>query len=313
MPPKRQSTRTKRKIHDSDLNDEEWEEEKKLSRGNSHQNSHQNQSRPKSMNMLLLGRNQLGNDSLISEQSRIEESYDFSHLTLKKDHIHRPIWITPNGIIILEAFSPIYQQAYDFLVAIAEPVARPEFVHRYLLTPYSLYAAVAVSIDTESIIQVLNRLCKTEVPAVVEDFIRASTATFGKAKLVLKDNVYHVESAFPDVLRKLLKNPEIAACRLVDDSSSTTDGFTRYTVAQEIESNLKIARTGEEIDQAGNQADSIEGLVRPDADEEDDVAEDVIAGTTAGKSRHIAAFKVAREKVEVSEISFYFIVSSNII
>lgn len=51
-------------------------------------------------------------------------------------------------------------QAYDFLVAISEPVARPEFVHEYKLTPYSLYAAVAVSIDTETIIKVLNRLSK---------------------------------------------------------------------------------------------------------------------------------------------------------
>lgn len=51
-------------------------------------------------------------------------------------------------------------QAYDFLVAIAEPVSRPEFVHEYKLTPYSLYAAVAVSIDTDSIIKVLNRLSK---------------------------------------------------------------------------------------------------------------------------------------------------------
>lgn len=51
-------------------------------------------------------------------------------------------------------------KAYDFLVAIAEPVSRPEFVHEYKLTPYSLYAAVAVSIDTDSIIKVLNRLSK---------------------------------------------------------------------------------------------------------------------------------------------------------
>lgn len=57
-------------------------------------------------------------------------------------------------------FTTKCRQAYDFLVAIAEPVSRPEFVHEYKLTPYSLYAAVAVSIDTESIVRVLNRLSK---------------------------------------------------------------------------------------------------------------------------------------------------------
>ena len=49
-----------------------------------------------------------------------------------------------------QAFSPLYAQAYDFLVAVAEPLSRPEMVHEYKLTKHSLYAAVAVSIDTEA-------------------------------------------------------------------------------------------------------------------------------------------------------------------
>lgn len=81
-----------------------------------------------------------------------------------------------------------YAQAYDFLVAISEPVARPEFVHEYKLTPYSLYAAVAVSIDTESIVAVLTRLSKCVLPPKVVDFIVKCTKNYGKAKLVLKHN-----------------------------------------------------------------------------------------------------------------------------
>jgi len=49
---------------------------------------------------------------------------DFSSLPLKKDHFARPLWVSPEGHIFLESFSPIYQQAYDFLIAIAEPVSR---------------------------------------------------------------------------------------------------------------------------------------------------------------------------------------------
>ena len=50
---------------------------------------------------------------------------DFSHLHLKQDHASRPLWISPDdGHIILEGFSPIAEQAMDFLVAIAEPVSR---------------------------------------------------------------------------------------------------------------------------------------------------------------------------------------------
>eukprot|EP00568_Trieres_chinensis_P014439 CAMPEP_0183323818 /NCGR_PEP_ID=MMETSP0160_2-20130417/75417_1 /TAXON_ID=2839 ORGANISM="Odontella Sinensis, Strain Grunow 1884" /NCGR_SAMPLE_ID=MMETSP0160_2 /ASSEMBLY_ACC=CAM_ASM_000250 /LENGTH=121 /DNA_ID=CAMNT_0025491255 /DNA_START=15 /DNA_END=377 /DNA_ORIENTATION=- len=58
---------------------------------------------------------------------------DFSDLELKPDHQSRPCWTTPTGRIYLEAFHELYTQAYDFLVAIAEPVARPEFLHEYKL------------------------------------------------------------------------------------------------------------------------------------------------------------------------------------
>lgn len=61
-------------------------------------------------------------DSLVSH---IFQEQDFSWLHLKPDHTSRPLWISPeDGHIILEAFSPIAEQAQDFLVAISEPVSR---------------------------------------------------------------------------------------------------------------------------------------------------------------------------------------------
>lgn len=49
---------------------------------------------------------------------------DCSFLKLKRDHQNRPLWLSPEGSIFLEAFSPLMEQAQDFLVAIAEPVSR---------------------------------------------------------------------------------------------------------------------------------------------------------------------------------------------
>ena len=49
---------------------------------------------------------------------------DFSKLELKADHFNRPMWVCADGRIFLETFSPLYKQAYDFLIAIAEPVCR---------------------------------------------------------------------------------------------------------------------------------------------------------------------------------------------
>jgi DNA excision repair protein ERCC-3 len=191
---------------------------------------------------------------------------DFSNLQLKPDHIQRPCWVCPDGCIYLEAFHDLYVSAYDFLVAIAEPVARPEFIHQYKVTPYSLYAAVATNITTESIISVLQRLSKNAVPSSVMKFIRDCTSKYGKAKLVLKHNKFFVESEYPEVLRELLRDPTIAQARVVvqDDTDVVNPdvvvdehGFITTKKAEEMKENLHVLREPDEDsedEEASNQA-----------------------------------------------------------
>ncbi|KAH6777555.1 DNA repair helicase XPB1-like protein [Perilla frutescens var. hirtella] len=160
---------------------------------------------------------------------------DFSKLELKPDHMNRPLWACADGRIFLETFSSLYKQAYDFLIAIAEPVCRPESMHEYNLTPHSLYAAVSVGLETETIISVLNKLSKTKLPKEMIDFIHNSTANYGKVKLVLKKNKYSVESPFPEVLKTLLKDEVIGRARISSEGSRGDDGFTVGKSAGEIE------------------------------------------------------------------------------
>ncbi|KAI3710796.1 hypothetical protein L2E82_40590 [Cichorium intybus] len=157
---------------------------------------------------------------------------DFTKLELKADHVNRPLWACADGRIFLETFSPLYKQAYDFLIAIAEPVCRPESMHEYNLTPHSLYAAVSVGLETETIIAVLNKLSKTKLPKEMIDFIHASTANYGKVKLVLKKNRYLVESPFPEVLKRLLSDEVISRARI---SSEGDEGFAVSRSVGEIE------------------------------------------------------------------------------
>ena len=181
---------------------------------------------------------------LMELPSSSDSTADFSHSALKKDHYQRPCWTCPDGIIYLEAFHDLYTQAYDFLVAIAEPVSRPEHLHEYKLTPYSLYAAVATNIETDRIIAVLERLSKNKLPKSVSKFITDCTQKYGKAKLVLKHNRFYVESEFPAVLRELLRDPTIAQARVHEDASATVDehGFVMQSKAEEMKENLEIVR-----------------------------------------------------------------------
>ncbi|XP_042455667.1 general transcription and DNA repair factor IIH helicase subunit XPB1-like isoform X1 [Zingiber officinale] len=162
---------------------------------------------------------------------------DFTQLELKPDHVNRPLWACADGRIILETFSPLYKQAYDFLIAIAEPVCRPESMHEYNLTPHSLYAAVSVGLETETIVSVLNKLSKTKLPSEIIDFIHGSTANYGKVKLVLKKNRYFVESPFPEVLKRLRKDNVISKAQInFEDSHGVhEDLLNRAELATTIE------------------------------------------------------------------------------
>ncbi|XP_007182915.2 general transcription and DNA repair factor IIH helicase subunit XPB isoform X1 [Balaenoptera acutorostrata] len=147
-------------------------------------------------------------------------------MPLKGDHTSRPLWVAPDGHIFLEAFSPVYKYAQDFLVAIAEPVCRPTHVHEYKLTAYSLYAAVSVGLQTSDITEYLRKLSKTGVPDGIIQFIKLCTVSYGKVKLVLKHNRYFVESSHPDVIQHLLQDPMIRECRLRNSEGEATEIIT---------------------------------------------------------------------------------------
>ncbi|XP_008788735.2 general transcription and DNA repair factor IIH helicase subunit XPB1 [Phoenix dactylifera] len=190
------------------------------------------------------------------EEERDTKKRDFTKLELKPDHANRPLWACADGRIFLETFSSLYKQAYDFLIAIAEPVCRPESMHEYNLTPHSLYAAVSVGLETETIISVLNKLSKTKLPREMIDFIHASTANYGKVKLVLKKNRYFVESPFPEVLKTLLRDEGIARARITPENSQGGEAFTISRTAGEIEGGHEELLNGAEFAAAAEEKET---------------------------------------------------------
>jgi len=209
---------------------------------------------------------------------------DYSYLSLKPDHDNRPLWIDPmKGRIILESFSPLAKQAQDFLTTIAEPLSRPTFLHEYSLTPHSLYAAVAVGLGPEDIINVLDRLSKTPVPDNIRHFIIKCTKSFGKVKLVLKNTKYFVESSDPEILQRLLKDEVIGPLRVgIEDAIITTVAPTLGGLV--IPGTMNAAGVQQSTDQRGTErAKEGEGVTQEDIfatlneDDDDDDLEAVQA------------------------------------
>ncbi|XP_078259371.1 general transcription and DNA repair factor IIH helicase/translocase subunit XPB [Rhinoraja longicauda] len=219
-----------------------------------------------------------------------------SLMTLKDDHSSRPLWVAPDGHIFLEAFSPVYKYAQDFLVAIAEPVCRPTHTHEYKLTAYSLYAAVSVGLQTSDIIEYLQKLSKTSIPDGIMQFIKLCTVSYGKLKLVLKHNRYFVESTYPDVIQKVLQDKVIKQCRLrtVEGDETelimgTVSSKSAMLMPKSTQNNgaASTSRSGEPVTPKPDvPADLFEFYEQMDKDEEEE------------EEQHTVSFEVKQEMIE---------------
>merc|ERR1719225_192947 len=225
-----------------------------------------------------------------------------SQMELRPDHASRPLWVAPNGHIFLEAFSPVYRHAHDFLIAISEPVCRPEHIHEYKLTSYSLYAAVSVGLQTRDIIEYLSRLSKCTLPQGILSYIELCTVSYGKVKLVLKHNRYFVESNHPETLQLLLKDPVIQECRLKPDEQQGGDLIEEEQGKTDLPSYLKgdTKTNGGAGEKEKEDTPSALGAVPEDISEfyskidQEDEEED-----ETKESRKVVSFEVNQEKLEV--------------
>lgn len=225
----------------------------------------------------------------VGEGEAEEGMRDFSKLKLRPDHEMRPVWVSADRRILLETFSPIYKQAYDFLVAIAEPVSRPELVHEYRLTAYALYAAVSVGLDSESIVRALRKLCKTELPPQIPKFIRDCTKTYGKAKLVLKSGKHLIQTQYEDVLQVFANDRTISKMRVRNKNNNN--------VAEETEGDGIVLAGG---DAAVSDRGTLNALTKAiqDNDEDDEYIRNALMVAGQTRKQKVYEFEVKGEEVE---------------
>lgn len=115
-------------------------------------------------------------------------------LVLKPGGERRPLWVLPQGRILMESFvecsktggevyeeiapfvlpgSTLWGGLASFLSAIAEPVSRTQHMQEYQMTDYSIYSAVSMDLSVEYILETLDKLSKTVLPDSTVAFVRA--------------------------------------------------------------------------------------------------------------------------------------------
>lgn len=215
-----------------------------------------------------------------TQQSFLFGNKDFHEMSLKKDHENRPLWLDARVAagsgkgpkITLEYFAPNAAKATDLLTTIAEPVSRPAHFHEWRITEHSLYAALSVGLKGEDIINALDKFSKTSVPDEIREFVHRNTLTYGKVRMVLRENRFWVESEDEEVIYRLLADPTIASCKA--QGAEVEEGVvqTRGTVIQgtaQAKGLTQTANQGPEIPRDDPTAER-ERMIAALRDEDDD-------------------------------------------
>ncbi|KAH0787449.1 DNA repair helicase rad25 family protein [Histomonas meleagridis] len=171
----------------------------------------------------------------------------FPDLVLNPDHANRPIYVAPDGHIFLETFSPYYKKAYDFMIAIAEPISRPKYIQEYQITMYSLYAAYSIGLKTEDILYYLSILSKCELTEEFKKLVSDTVNNIGMLKLILHNNRYFIQSPKLSLLRDVAK--AVGPLRVEDpDPLDTVDPDTGFILPDDETTSVDIAGVGNSAD-----------------------------------------------------------------
>jgi DNA excision repair protein ERCC-3 len=130
-----------------------------------------------------------------------------------------------------------------------------------------------VGLQTEDIISVLGRLSKVPLSRSIIDFIRNCTISYGKVKLVLKQNRYFVESPQADVLQMLLKDPIIGPLRI--ETEFSTDQLQHYSAPKMGELRIPGTVPKDKEAEGGEGEDFFAPVIGVDRDDDDDISDAV--------------------------------------
>lgn len=94
-----------------------------------------------------------------------------------------PLIVQGDHTVLLETQSPRYEEGRDALLAFAELVKSPEYVHTWRITPLSLWNAAAAGHTPDEVIETLTSMAKYPVPEHIPVSIRDKMGRYGSLKL----------------------------------------------------------------------------------------------------------------------------------
>jgi DNA excision repair protein ERCC-3 len=120
-----------------------------------------------------------------------------------------PIVVQSDLTILLEVLSPRYAEARDALLAFAELIKSPEYMHTWRMTSLTLWNAAASGHSAAEILATLARLSKYPVPAGVGPTIADRMARYGRLRLTRDGEWLRLEADSPEDIEEVRRLGEV--------------------------------------------------------------------------------------------------------
>jgi DNA excision repair protein ERCC-3 len=114
-----------------------------------------------------------------------------------------PLIVQSDHTLLLETMSPRYEEARDALLAFAELVKSPEYVHTWRITSLSLWNAAAAGHTADQVIETLTGLAKYPIPPNIPETIRGKMSRYGQVRLVRDGEWLALEADDPAALQEV--------------------------------------------------------------------------------------------------------------
>ena len=131
-----------------------------------------------------------------------------------------PLVVQGDHTLLLETMSPRYAEARDALLAFAEIVKSPEYVHTWRITPLSLWNAASAGHTPDDVVAVLERYAKYPIPEHIPVSVREKMGRYGTLRL-LQDGPWLVLEADDPLRMAEIRSLKVAADLLGEPLDAT--------------------------------------------------------------------------------------------
>lgn len=97
-----------------------------------------------------------------------------------------PLIVQSDRTLLVEVAHPEFERVRDEISRFSELIKSPEHIHTYRISPLSLWNASASGILEETIIEILVKWSKYEIPQNITQEIKDHSTRYGKIKLIKK-------------------------------------------------------------------------------------------------------------------------------